>query len=289
MKYSLLLLFGIIFSTSLFSQNQDWYLTSKLKFGCPTEIEPIKKQLGFKDMSYALLETGLDSVDVIFGQLTQGETNGYWISIYFNNVLKSFSTVQLDSESLSNEINTELDNSKRVSLYVTHNSNRQEINYYWLNENEKTKKLAFESIIKPISVDKQFPDLKLETLKGESLSISDGKGKIVVINWWATGCAPCRQEIPGLNKLVEKYESDSNILFLAIAHDKKDWLEYFLEQNKFNYTQTISDTVAFKILGGTFPQHIILDTNGIIKYFSSGGKENKYLDIDREINRIIKN
>lgn len=289
MKYSLLLLIGILFSKSLFSQNKDWYLTSKLQSGCPTEIEPIKKQLGFKDMSYALLETGLDSVDVIFGQLTQGETNGYWISIYFNNVLKSFSTVQLDSESLSNEVNIEIDNSKGVSLYVTHNSKKQEINYYWLNENEKIKRLTFESIIKPISIFKQFPNLKIKSVNGESLSVNDFKGKIVIINWWATTCAPCRKEIPGLNKLVEKYESNINISFLAISFDKKDRLVDYLKQNQFDYYQTLGDTDAAKLFGETFPQHIIVDKNGTVLYVCKGGNENIYLTLEKEIKKYIKN
>lgn len=73
--------------------------------------------------------------------MTQGETKGHWIAIYINNVLKSFSTVQLDKESLSNEVNIEFDNSKVISLYVTHDNLKQEINYYWLNNNEKTKKV----------------------------------------------------------------------------------------------------------------------------------------------------
>lgn len=68
MKHCIILLFGILFSTSSFSQNHDWYLTSKLKSGCPLEIEPIKGHLGLKDLNYAQFETGLDSFEVIFGK-----------------------------------------------------------------------------------------------------------------------------------------------------------------------------------------------------------------------------
>ena len=88
-------------------------------------------------------------------------------------------------------------------------------------------------------MNKQFPNLKLETLYGDTISIQDYKGKYLVINWWATSCINCWKEIPGLNKLVEKYKSNKDIVFLAIAFDKRDVLEHDLRKKEFNYLHAI--------------------------------------------------
>lgn len=126
MQHTISILIALIFTITLNAQNYESDLTSKLISGCPNELESIKNQLGLKNFSYASLETGVDSLDVVFGEMTQGETNGYWISHYSNKVLKSFSTVSFEknesSEILSKKIDIDYDDSsKRISLQVWYN------------------------------------------------------------------------------------------------------------------------------------------------------------------------
>lgn len=66
-----LLVIGIFFTLSTNAQKKEFSLTSKLISGCPLEIEPIAKQLRLSNMSYSNLETGIDSVKVVFGKSTQ--------------------------------------------------------------------------------------------------------------------------------------------------------------------------------------------------------------------------
>lgn len=291
MRQSLvILLFGLIFTGVLQAQNKESYLTSKLISGCPTEIEPIAKQIGLSNLSYSNLETGIDTIKVVFGRMTQGERNGYWISSYIKNKLATFSTVDLlkneSSQSLTNIAVISYDNSsKKISVQLIHNPSINEIQYLWINNNQKSKIATVIHIEKPLQRDKLFPPLKVVSLNGDSISIKDFIGRFIVINWWATGCAPCRQEIPGLNSLFEKYKTNSEVVFLAIAFDKKKNLEYYLNSKEFKYKQTLGDKETAKLFGESFPKNIIVNPQGIITYYSEGGHENRYKDIDEELKR----
>ena len=288
----LLLIFGIIVSTSIYAQTSSEYKSSQFISGYPKEIEPIKDQLGLKNLSFANFETGVDSIKIIFGKLTQGNANGYWISSYFNNNMSSFSTVSLEKDKLSelliNDIDIKLDNSsKKISLSVKYNPTTNEISYSWLNGDEKSDKLAVQKIERLLAENKLLPELSLKTLANKNLSSTDFKGKYQVINWWTPTCAPCRQEIPGLNKLVDKFRSNTNIVFLAIAFDNKENVDNYLKVNEFKYYQTLGDKNALKIFGGTFPINIIVNPDGKITFYSEGGNEQTYIKIDEELLKLI--
>lgn len=288
MKKNLLFTLIIIFPISIFSQTNDEYLSTKFVLGYPKDIKPIKEQLGLKNLKYANFETGIDSIKIVFGELMQGNTRGYWISSYFNNNLVSFSTVSMEkdksSDYFSNNIDIKLDNSsKKISLHVIYKPSDNEIQYSWLDGDKKSDKLKIQELEQLLEKNKPLPELNLKTLTGKKISSTDFKGKYVVINWWATTCAPCRQEIPGLNKLVDKFSSNSNIVFLAIAFDEKDRVENYLSSNVFKYAQTLGDKNVSRIFGESFPKNLIVDPDGKITYFSEGGHENTYLKIEEEL------
>jgi thiol-disulfide isomerase/thioredoxin len=294
MKMTLAILtIGIFFTVSIKAQKKETFLTSKLISGYPVEMEPIVKQLRLSNLSYSNLETGIDSVKVVFGRLTQGEQNGYWISSYIKTKLKTFQTVELvkneSTQSLTNTVDITYDNNeKKISVQLTHNTLTNEIQYLWFdNNNQKSKIASIIRIKKNIEKDKPFPSLTVKSLKGDNVSIKDFIGKYIVINWWTITCAPCIKEIPGLNSLIEKYKSNSEVVFLAVAFDKKEGLEYFLNLKKFNYMQTLGDSETAKLFGESFPKNIIVNPQGITTYYSEGGFEDKYLDIDKELKRQL--
>src|SRR5665647_685714 len=296
MRQSLVvLIFGLIFSGVLQAQNQETYLTSKFISGCQIEIEPIAKQLGLINLSYSNMETGIDTIKVVFGRSTKGERNGYWISSYINNKYETFSTVEVikneSSQSLTSILNISFNNSsKKISLQLTINNLTNEIQYLWFDKNNQKSKIAsIINIEKPLQKNKLFPPMKVVSLNGDSISVKDFIVKFIVINWWATGCAPCRQEIPGLNSLVEKYKSNSGVVFLAVAFDKKKDLEYYLNLKEFKYKQTMGGKETVKLFGESFPKNIIVNPQGMITFYSEGGNKYKYLDIDKELKSQMEN
>lgn len=76
------------------------------------------------------------------------------------------------------------------------------------------------------------PDLI--TIDGKPITQSDTKNKTLIYNFWFVSCRPCVAEIPALNKLAKKYQSDS-ILFIAITFDNKDRIKDFLEKRPFDF------------------------------------------------------
>jgi len=135
---------------------------------------------------------------------------------------------------------------------------------------------------------KKAIDFEVTTLSNKKISLSSLKGKIIVMNFWFTGCGPCKQEIPSLNELVQKYKK-KDVVFLAFSlDDNLDLLNKFIAKYPFKY-QIIpkSGSVAKKYNIKVFPSHIIINKNGNIISKFIGGGENIKDDLSSLINRLL--
>ena len=86
-------------------------------------------------------------------------------------------------------------------------------------------------------------------------------------------CAPCIEEMPELNKLVEEYENNKDVLFLALTLDEKgSMLNKFLETNVFNYNivPDSKDYIMKKLQVPAFPTHIVLNKNSNVMFIFAG-------------------
>lgn len=79
-----------------------------------------------------------------------------------------------------------------------------------------------------------FPIPNITTIDGKTINQADLKGKTVVYNFWFVSCRPCVAEIPALNKLVKKHQSDTT-LFVAVSFDKVDRIKEFLQKHEFAF------------------------------------------------------
>jgi thiol-disulfide isomerase/thioredoxin len=118
------------------------------------------------------------------------------------------------------------------------------------------------------------PDLTLKDLNGNDVSLSDYKGKVVLVNFWATWCEPCRTEIPWLIDLQHKY-ADKGFVILGIAldDDGKKVVAPFVAKERFDvdgkqepmdYKILIGDDAAAEKFGGLFgyPTSILISKDG---------------------------
>lgn len=132
------------------------------------------------------------------------------------------------------------------------------------------------------------PSFIAENMSGEKIDLEDLKGKIVVINFWFIQCKPCIEEMPELNKLVDLYKENEEVVFLGITHDKKEKVSAFLEGTPFNYS-LISDAQSivddYIVLG--FPTNIVLDKLGDIQYQSSGYRHQIDKILGKEIQKAM--
>lgn len=120
---------------------------------------------------------------------------------------------------------------------------------------------------------RKAPPFKGATLDGAPVAQEDLKGKIVVINFWHTHCAPCIAEIPQLNRLTES-RAGADIAFLGVTFDDASALRPFLEKRAFAYTivpDAASVARAFGVIA--YPTHIIVDQQGRIAFTAIGGSE----------------
>lgn len=119
------------------------------------------------------------------------------------------------------------------------------------------------------------PDFTVKTIDGETLSLEQLQGKVIVINFWFESCAPCIAELPALNRLREEYKS-KDVVFIAFGKDDSQTIKDFLKRRDFKYLQVSSDydiTQEYCILAG-WPTNMVLDKEGILRKIFSGG----YLD-----------
>ncbi|MFQ6674350.1 MAG: TlpA family protein disulfide reductase, partial [Fidelibacterota bacterium] len=84
-------------------------------------------------------------------------------------------------------------------------------------------------------VGSRAPDFKLKGTNGTVISLSDFQGKVVIVNFWATWCAPCREEIPGFVKLQERYRDDVVIVGISMDQDGPRVVPPFVEKFGINY------------------------------------------------------
>ena len=116
------------------------------------------------------------------------------------------------------------------------------------------------------------PDFTLETMEGTSFTLSEQKGKIVILNIWATWCAPCREEIPDFMEIQE--EMEEHLLFVGVSVDEKGWdvVVPFAEEFEINYPIVLDDgTVSEKygpIMG--IPMSFIINEEGDVAYVIPG-------------------
>ncbi len=116
------------------------------------------------------------------------------------------------------------------------------------------------------------PEFSLTTSKGEVLKSSDLAGKVVMIDFWATWCPPCRESVPELKDLAAKYPADKFVLISVSAdEDQEKWRE-FVADKKMTWTQYFdADKHMLDLFNvHSFPTYVLIDKEGIIRERVSG-------------------
>ncbi|AMR33105.1 hypothetical protein A0256_17630 [Mucilaginibacter sp. PAMC 26640] len=127
-------------------------------------------------------------------------------------------------------------------------------------------------------------DFHCTALDGSQVQLADFKGKIIVINLWSIGCAPCVAEIPELNQLVDGYRNRSDIVFLAITADKKQRVDYFLDNRIFKYKiLNFEGNLSKQFNTNVLPVHIVIGKSGEILHQSVGAR----VDIRVSLREVI--
>ena len=117
------------------------------------------------------------------------------------------------------------------------------------------------------------PELSLKDIHGRQLSLADYKGEVVLINFWATWCIPCRTEIPDLIKLQRQHIAQGlRIIGITYPPEKISEVRRFLRKLKVNYPVAMGTkaTKALFTTSETLPMTIIIDRQGVVREVIEG-------------------
>ncbi len=117
------------------------------------------------------------------------------------------------------------------------------------------------------------PQLVLKDIEGRSVRLSDYKGKIVLLNFWATWCAPCRAEMPDLVKWQREYRKQG-LQVIGVTYPPEELAEVrkFIKSIKVNYPIALGDkqTKALFDKGETLPITVVIDRKGMVREIIQG-------------------
>ena len=138
-----------------------------------------------------------------------------------------------------------------------------------------THSIGANGTLKPYKGKLSAPDFNLTDIQGKSHSLSDYKGKVVLVQFWATYCTPCRKEMPTMNNLVKKMQGKPfEIITVNMAESKQD-IEKFITKVPIDFPVLLdtdgSVLSQWKVFAA--PANFILDKTGNIIFTLYGGTE----------------
>ncbi len=136
----------------------------------------------------------------------------------------------------------------------------------------------------------EFPEFDVLDLNGNRLAMAELKGKVLVLNFWFIGCAPCEMERPSLNDLTKIYADNKDVVFIAFAKNDKEQLTKFLAENPvlYNTVPTDKDFIKTRFEINEYPVNIILDRNGKYFFNSSASGIGILTILQRQIDKALK-
>jgi peroxiredoxin len=134
------------------------------------------------------------------------------------------------------------------------------------------------------------PDFTLRTTVGPNVRLQEQRGRVVLVNFWATWCAPCRKEMPHLNKLYEKYRASGFVLLGVNVDDDTSKAAAVATQLGLTFPVLLdSEKKASRLYDlNAMPSTVLVDRDGRVRYVHRGyldGYEDTY---DKQIREMLK-
>jgi len=135
-----------------------------------------------------------------------------------------------------------------------------------------------------VAVQDEAPDFTLKSLEGSNLRLEEYRGQVVLINFWASWCGPCRQEMPLLDRLHHRYEDTGfAVLGINVEGEIKPAQEIVDKTNVtfpvlIDEDQKVSEMYNLEAM----PSTVVVDRDGVVRYIHRGykpGDEAKYVEV----------
>ena len=139
----------------------------------------------------------------------------------------------------------------------------------------------------PLATGQVAPDFAAKTLDGETFRLGDQRGKVVVLDFWATWCGPCKAMIPHQREMVKRFAGRPFVMVGISADDKKhpEMVRDFVRDERMTWTHLHDGDdgpiIASYRVGG-FPTMYVIDARGIIRYVV-----HKDSDLERSVEKLL--
>ena len=134
------------------------------------------------------------------------------------------------------------------------------------------------------------PDFTLKSLEGRNLRLAEQRGQVVLVNFWATWCGPCKQEMPHLNRLYDKYRS-SGFVLLGVNVDE-DARQASGTAAKYGLHFPVlfdADKAVVKLYDlNSMPATVLIDRDGKVRYLHRGYREGLEAAYEQQIRELVK-
>ena len=127
--------------------------------------------------------------------------------------------------------------------------------------------------LKPLDKRQAAPTFELKDANGAKVTIGEYKGKVVLLNFWATWCGPCKAEMPWFQEFDKQFK-DQGFAVLGVSLDEEGWnaVKPYIEERKFTYRMVIGTEEVSQLYGGidSLPTTFMIDKDGKIAAIHTG-------------------
>jgi len=142
---------------------------------------------------------------------------------------------------------------------------------------EKESYLQMMAELRKSILNEAVPSFALLDLDGNNINISDLRNKVVVVDFWATWCGPCKASFPAMQKMVDKFKDNPEVKFVFVdtwerGENKRKDAADFLAAHKYTFhvLQDVDDKVVSQFNVNGIPTKFVIDKNGMIRFKAVG-------------------
>jgi cytochrome c biogenesis protein CcmG, thiol:disulfide interchange protein DsbE len=133
------------------------------------------------------------------------------------------------------------------------------------------------------------PEIGLSDQAGKSVTVADLKGKVVLVDFWASWCVPCREELPELEALHKKYAAQGLVVVGVNADSERANMDKFLRRTKLSFRVVFDESraVAGRYAPRKMPSSYLIDKKGLVRFVHGGYRAGDEKAIESEIQKLL--